>query len=146
MREIALQVLVLKTWPNCQNRFYSAGEDAVVRLWALDKGEASPGEWKVNGKVRRTAYHATLRYCNDLKRFKQHCEGTPKVTCDAQQRPSPCKRSRTEGVYWLEYILQQHYIASAGFDHDIFVWNPLLHTPLYSPRPQLPHLSCGIEC
>ena len=88
MCEIALQALVLKTWPNCQNRFYSAGEDAVVRLWALDKGEVSPGEWKVNGNVRRTAYHSTLRYCNDLKRFKQHCEGTPKVTCDAQQRPS----------------------------------------------------------
>jgi hypothetical protein len=48
-------------------------------------------------------------------------------------------------VYWLEYILQQHYIASAGFDHDIFVWNPLLHTPLYSPRPHLPRFPCGIE-
>ena len=51
---VILQALVLKTWPNCQNRFYSAGEDAVVRLWALDKGESSPGECKVNGKVRRT--------------------------------------------------------------------------------------------
>ncbi len=34
-------------------------------------------------------------------------------------------------MYWLEYILQQHYIASAGFDHDIFVWNPLISAPLY---------------
>jgi hypothetical protein len=34
-------------------------------------------------------------------------------------------------VYWLEYILHQHYIASAGFDHDIFVWNPLISAPLY---------------
>jgi hypothetical protein len=51
-------------------------------------------------------------------------------------------------VYWLEYILQQHYIASAGFDHDVFVWNPLLHTPLYAPV--LPIVACvlsrGIEC
>jgi hypothetical protein len=28
---------VLKTWPNCHNRFYSAGEDTVVRLWTIEK-------------------------------------------------------------------------------------------------------------
>ena len=28
---------MLKTWPNCHNRFYSAGEDAIVRLWTIDK-------------------------------------------------------------------------------------------------------------
>ena len=62
--------------------------------------------------------------------------------------PAPFNPSRVEGVYWLEYILQQHYIASAGFDHDVFVWNPLLHTPLYAPV--LPIVACilsrGIEC
>ena len=28
---------MLKTWPNCHNRFYSAGEDTVVRLWTIEK-------------------------------------------------------------------------------------------------------------
>ncbi len=71
---------MLKTWPNCHNRFYSAGDDAVVRLWTLDQvmaalelavvvatlrwqrismpddllwnqAEISPGEWKASGRV-----------------------------------------------------------------------------------------------
>ena len=39
--------------------------------------------------------HAALRYCNNLKRFKQHCEDTPKVTRDAQPRAlQPLTRRR----------------------------------------------------
>jgi len=82
--------MCLKTWPNCHARFYSAGADAIVRLWSLDAGESSPGHWHVSGRV------------------------------------ATALKGHSKGVYCLEYILAQHYVASAGFDHDVFVWNPLI--------------------
>jgi hypothetical protein len=48
----------------------------------MDKMEASPGEWRFNGKVSRTSYYTAVHYCNNLKRFKQHCEDTSKVISD----------------------------------------------------------------
>ena len=94
---------MLKTWPNCHNRFYSAGDDAVVRLWTLDQvmamlarieismpddllwkqAEISPGEWKASGRVMHPQrvvatilyilYASAARCCDEVVNVWSRC-------------------------------------------------------------------------
>lgn len=38
----------------------------------------------------------------------------------------------TKGIYCLEWIDDNKLILSAGFDHDIFIWNPIVTEKIFT--------------
>lgn len=111
------------------NKLFTGGVDKIVHAWDVEKFAEISHDSTTKNETDLSSYHTgeiqDLLPILDLGLLAS--AGLDNKICLWRMDnmvPNKPLIGHTKGVYSLDWYKDNNLILSAGFDHDVFIWNP----------------------